>query len=235
MEGAVGLRVKICGCRRPGDAIAAAEAGASYVGVVFAERTRRVTPARAAEILAPVRSVVRGVGVFVDASRDRVLAARDVAGFEVAQLHGLEPPERCAALRGDGLGVWKAIRPRSAEELARQVDRYREVVDGVLVEGFSRAAAGGTGTGFPHSWMAPVRDRFSPGGPVLVLAGGLTPENVAAAIEAVRPAVVDVSSGVERAPGEKDPARIRRFVDAAAGAALAGRERPVERSRGGGP
>lgn len=223
------VRVKICGCRKPADTIAAADAGATYAGVVFAERLRRVTPAEAADILSPVRGRLRAVGVFVDAADDQILAAREVAGLDIAQLHGGEPVGSCAALREAGLEVWKALRPRSAEELAAALDRYAGVVDAILVEGFSAAAAGGTGTGFPLDWLAPLRERLAsvdetprpePAGdgiprPSFVLAGGLTPGNVGDAIRRARPSIVDVSSGVERAPGEKDPALIGRFVEAA--------------------
>lgn len=243
------VRVKICGCRKPADALAAADAGAAYAGVVFAERLRRVTPAQAAGILTPARGRVRVVGVFVDAAHETILTARDVAGLDIAQLHGRESVESCAALREAGLEVWKAVRPRSAEELAAGLERYADAVDAILVEGFSEAAAGGTGTGFPLDWLAPLRERLasdddsrgygtrdddsqegnsrvvgsgSPGPrggvvarPSFVLAGGLTPDNVRETILRARPSIVDVSSGVERAPGEKDPALIERFVAAA--------------------
>jgi phosphoribosylanthranilate isomerase len=209
--------------------MAAADAGAAYAGVVFAERLRRVTPAEAAEILAPARGRLRAVGVFVDAGDDEVLSIREVTGLDIVQLHGREPAESCAALREAGLEVWKALRPRTAEELAAGLDRYAGAVDAILVEGFSGAAAGGTGTGFPIEWIAPLREQLAsddearpadaPGDgvvrPRFVLAGGLTPENVRDAIRRARPSIVDVSSGVERAPGEKDPTLIERFVSAA--------------------
>ena len=221
--------MKICGCRKPADTIAAADAGATYAGVVFAERLRRVTPVEAAEILAPARDRLRAVGVFVAASAAEILAARDVAGLDIAQLHGAESPEQCTAVRDAGLEVWKALRPRSAEELAAGLDRYLGTVDAILVEGFSAVAAGGTGTGFPIEWLAPLRERLANDDearpphpstdanerPRFVLAGGLTPDNVRDAIRRTRPSIVDVSSGVERAPGEKDPELIRRFVTAA--------------------
>ncbi len=224
--------MKICGCRKPADAIAAADARATYAGVVFAERLRRVTPAEAAEILAPARHRLRAVGVFVDASRAEILSTRDVAGLHVAQLHGAESPEQCRAVRDSGLEVWKALRPRSGEELATGLERYAGAVDAILVEGFSEAAAGGTGTDFPIEWLAPVRERLAGADehrapdcsveadertderPKFVLAGGLTPENIRDAIRRARPSIVDVSSGVERAPGEKDPELILRFVSA---------------------
>ena len=112
-------RVKICGIREPADGVAAVEAGADYIGVVFAERVRRVTPAEAASVVSAIRARGAAVGVFVDAPPDEVLAVRDAVGFDVAQLHGDEPPAWCERLRADGLSVWKAIRPRAAEELAR--------------------------------------------------------------------------------------------------------------------
>ena len=222
------VRVKICGCRRPADTLAAADAGATYAGVVFAERLRRVTPAEAAEILTPARARLRAVGVFVDASAEEILSARDVAGLDIAQLHGAASPEECTAVRDAGLEVWKALRPRSAEEVAAGLDRYLGAVDAILMEGFSAVAAGGTGTGFPIEWLAPLRERLASDEarvphpsteasqrPRFVLAGGLTPDNVRDAIRRAHPSIVDVSSGVERAPGEKDPELIRRFVTAA--------------------
>ncbi len=210
------VRVKICGVREPAHAAAAAEAGAEYVGVVFALELRRVTPERAATVLAAAGGRALGVGVFVDESLDSVLAHRDAAGFVVAQLHGAESPESCAALREEGLVVWKALRPRSRRELGRLYGRYAPVADGLLIEGFSPRAAGGTGTSFPHEWVAAVRTRP---GPAIVLAGGLDSTNVALAIDAVRPDVVDVSSGVESEPGVKSVDHILRFVAAAKGAA----------------
>jgi len=208
------VRVKICGIREPAHAAAAADAGADYVGVVFALKLRRVTPSEASAVLEAAVGQVVGVGVFVDASIDTVLAYRDAAGFGVAQLHGAEPPDICETLRTEGLGVWKAVRPGSREELAALYDRYAGVADGLLIEGFSPRAPGGTGTSFPHEWVDAVR---ADAGPEIVLAGGLDPGNVARAIETVAPDVVDVSSGVESEPGVKSVALIRGFVEAAKG------------------
>lgn len=227
----VGLtpRVKICGCRTPADAVAAAEAGADYVGLVFAESPRRVTRREAAAIVREVSGRLRPVGVFVDEAADRVLAVAEETGVRVAQLHGSEPPADCAALRAAGLEVWKALRPRAREELAAALRLYAENADGFLVEGRSENAAGGTGTPFPHEWLegawpGGAREAGPPGAwrrpeaSLLILAGGLTPETVAEAVRRVRPDVVDVSSGVERRPGEKDPHLVRRFVEGARGA-----------------
>jgi len=204
-------RVKICGITDVADGIGAVDAGADYLGVVFAERARRVTPAEAASVIRAVYGRARGVGVFVDANEDDVLGFWGVVGFDVAQLHGSESPDACARLGSQGLDVWKAIRPRSREELAEGVARYRDAVDAILIEGFSTAAAGGTGTPFPHEWLEAIdRER----GPDLVLAGGLTPANVARAIETVEPEVVDVSTGVESAPGVKSMELVVAFIEA---------------------
>lgn len=213
--------VKICGLTRREDAEAADAAGAAYLGLVFAESPRRVAPLRAAELAEGLAA--RAVGVFVDAPPADLLRTAEAVPLDVAQLHGSESPERCASLRSAGVRVWKALRPESAEELAREAARYRDAVDGLLVEGYSEEAAGGTGTAFPHEWWgeAGLTD-VARDGPDLILAGGLTPENVGAAVRATAPPVVDVSSGVERQPGVKDPARIRAFVRAVRQAAGGG-------------
>lgn len=204
--------VKICGLRRREDVRAAVEAGADYVGLVFADSPRRVSPGRASELVegAPTRAV----GVFVDAGREVVLDRADAVPLEVVQLHGDEPPELCASLRASGLTVWKALRPRSRVELRREVERYRGSVDGLLVEGHSEEAAGGTGTSFPREWWGEAGLRADPDGPEMILAGGLEPDDVGEAVARTGPDVVDVSSGVEREPGVKDPDRIRAFVRA---------------------
>jgi phosphoribosylanthranilate isomerase len=214
-------RVKICGITRVEDGIAAVDAGADFLGVVFAERVRRVAPAEAASVIRAVYGRARGVGVFVDADEDDLLGHHAVVGFDVAQLHGSESPESCGRLRARGLEVWKAIRPRSREELEDGLERFGPVADAILVEGFSSAAAGGTGSAFPHEWIQDV-DRASI--PTLILAGGLTPENVRDAVSTVAPDVVDVSSGVESSPGVKSIAKIQAFIDAARDSAV--RETP---------
>lgn len=217
--------VKICGLCRREDAEAAAEAGAACVGLVFAESPRRIEPARARELVDGLPVTV--VGVFVDADRARIVRTAEAVPLDVAQLHGSESPEFCEAVRDGGASVWKALRPRTAAELAGGAARYRESVDGLLLEGFSPEAAGGTGTAFPHRWWreAGLDDDRAEESPDLVLAGGLTPENVAAALARTSPQVVDVSSGVETEPGVKDPDRIRAFVRAVRDAGSGGTDR----------
>lgn len=187
------------------------------MGVVFAGRVREVTAAEAAAVVGALEGGTRAVGVFVDAGPVEILRKRDVAGFHVAQLAGAEPPEVCDRLRAEGLGVWKGLRPTSSGALARGWEEYREAADAILVEGFSPRGPGGTGTAFPHEWLAELaRD-----GCGLVLAGGLNADSVVPAIRDVRPDIVDVSSGVERAPGEKSIDLILEFLAAAREAAEA--------------
>lgn len=218
--------VKICGLRRRADVFAAVDAGASYLGFVFADSPRRVEPEDVLFLATGVEA--EPVGVFVDAPVHDVRSTAGRAGIGTVQLHGAETPEACEIIRESGLGVWKAVRPRSREELHAQADRYRGAVDALLVEGYAEEAAGGAGAGFPHEWLLDREGRRLPG--KLVLAGGLTPSNVADAVRTVGPEVVDVSSGVESAPGEKDPRLVRAFVRAALMAA----EARAEEGRGGG-
>lgn len=208
------MKVKICGVGRPRDVDAAAEAGADYVGLVLAESPRRLGEEEARRLAGRAQGAgLDAVGVFVDRPAGEVRDRAGRLGLRVAQLHGDEPASACRALRAGGLEVWKAVRPRSRGELREAADRYRGAADALLVEGHSPEAAGGTGTGFPRSWLrGPGGDRVVDR---LVLAGGLDPGNVADAVREARPDVVDVSSGVEASPGRKDPDRIRAFVAAA--------------------
>lgn len=214
------VQVKICGLTRRPDAERAAASGAHYGGVILAPGGRRsIDAATAADLLAELP--LRRVGVFVDAALDDLLRAAETAALDVLQLHGAESPAAVEALRArhGSLELWKALRPRSAAELAAQLPDYAGLVDGVLLDGWSEAAPGGTGTRFPWEEMASVRD-LVPEGLRLVVAGGLAPDNVGRAIDLLRPAVVDVSSGVEDAPGRKNHDAITAFIAAARGAAL---------------
>ena len=194
--------VKICGLREPRHATATSRAGADYVGVVFAGRVREVTAEEAAAVVGALEGGTRAVGVFLDAEPAEILRKRDVAGFHVAQLAGEEPPEVCDRLRGEGRDVWKGLRPTSSDALVRGA------ADAILVEGFSPRGPGGTGTAFPYEWLS----ELARNGCALALAGGLKAANVARAIRDVRPDIVDVSSGVERAPGEKSIDLILEFL-----------------------
>ncbi|HEX6937823.1 MAG TPA: phosphoribosylanthranilate isomerase [Longimicrobiales bacterium] len=209
------MRVKICGVCRPEDAAIAEECGADYIGVILAPGYGRSrTPEEAARIWAAApRS--RRAGVFVDPSPGSVLEAAERLALDVVQLHGAEAPESVAALRAQGrFRVWKAVRPRGPEDVVAAVAAYASAADALLLDGGSGGAAGGTGARFDWDAVAAVRGRLPPD-LALVVAGGLDPENVAAAIARLSPDVVDVSSGVERSPGVKDPDRVRAFIAAA--------------------
>lgn len=201
------VRVKVCGITSAEDGLAAVEAGADAIGLVFWPRSPRavdvVTARRVAEAVAPF---VTRVGVFVDAARDVLARTAGEVPLDLLQLHGDEPPERCAALPRR---VLKAVRvgPGFRPEDAL---RYEGQVAGILLDTRSDAAPGGTGEAFDWSLARAVRK----GASFLVLAGGLTPENVGAAIRALGPDAVDVSSGVEAAPGRKDREKLRAFLAA---------------------
>ncbi|HKU63073.1 MAG TPA: phosphoribosylanthranilate isomerase [Gemmatimonadales bacterium] len=206
------VRVKICGLTRPEDAAAAAGLGAAYLGVVFAGGPRMATPARAAGIV----SAAQGVpvfGVFGSQTAAEVLAIAGQAGLSGAQLHGAHSAETAALLRAAGLRVWRVVRIASADGLELLAESASHA-DAVLVEPRVPHAEGGSGTPLDLNLARGARARLA--GP-MVLAGGLTPTTVAEAIDLVRPEVVDVSSGVERLPGIKDPDQIARFLEAALG------------------
>jgi phosphoribosylanthranilate isomerase len=211
------VEVKICGMCRPEDARTAADAGAAWVGVILApDRTRTRTITEAAAIFAA--TTARRVGVFVDPPHQRVIdAARDLA-LDAVQLHGDESIDQIRRIR-DGVAceIWKAIRVKHAADLTRGVSMYGGQVAAILLDGWSPDAHGGAGVSF--DWKA-VAEAGMPDAPArlrLIVAGGLTPGNVAAAVALLHPAVVDVSSGVEVAPGRKSPGKIHAFVAAARG------------------
>lgn len=198
------VRVKICGITRLEDALLSARLGADAIGLNFWPGSKRyLPPAAAREITRRLPPLVTAVGVFVNPTRDEVLRAAEASGITVAQLHGDESPELCASLP---LPVLKAIRVTGPEALA--------ALASYEVQGFLLDAAapgyGGSGTTFDWSLAAEVAQAV----PVL-LAGGLGPENVAEAVRLVSPFGVDVASGVESAPGVKDPEKLRRFIAAA--------------------
>lgn len=221
------VRVKICGLTNLDDALAAAGAGADLLGFIFYEKSPRAVDARtAATIIRELRTSVnrspttdhrlpvtvpRTVGVFVNPSLEQVVRTLDYCGLDLAQLHGEEAPELLAALPGR---AFKALRPRDEAEAAREAQRFARFGPAggpdLLVDAFHPALRGGAGqTG---DWLLAAS---LAGEHRLLLAGGLTPDNVAGAIAQVRPWGVDVASGVEAVPGRKDHARLRAFLAAA--------------------
>jgi phosphoribosylanthranilate isomerase len=205
-------KIKICGLST-GETLAAAIAGrAAYAGLNFYPPSPRfVTPGQAGELARQAAGKIQCVGVFVDPSDDQLAEVLAAAPLDALQFHGDEPPERLAQLRQRfGLPVWKAL-PIAARADLQRVARYAGAAEFVLLDAKTPKGSlpGGMGLSFDWSlltgWQAPL-----PWG----LAGGLSPDNVAAAIAATAAPLVDCSSGVESAPGVKDSALITRFCDA---------------------
>jgi phosphoribosylanthranilate isomerase len=207
-------QVKICGISTPAALDAAITGRADYCGLVFfAPSPRNVTPAIASALAARSAGAIRRVGLFVDAD-DALLAEGVAAGrLDAVQLHGSETPARAAAIRARfGLPVWKALAVAKASDITA-AEQWRGVADLVLYDAKTpRGAAlpGGMGLRFDWGLLA-----HRPRGIAWGLAGGLSPANVAEAIRQTGAALVDTSSGVERAPGDKDPELIRQFCEAA--------------------
>jgi phosphoribosylanthranilate isomerase len=214
----VSVKVKICGLRSRAEVEAAAAAGASYVGMVFYPPSpRHLTLADARWVAGGVPAGVARVALTVNADDEQLERLIESVPVEMLQLHGREPPERVEAVRARfGLPVMKAIGVAVHADLA-QIDAYARVADQLLID--ARPAPGAErpgGNGLAFDWrLLEGRDWPVP----WMLAGGLTADNVAAAVELTGAAQVDVSSGVERAPGYKDPERVRAFVAAALAAA----------------
>lgn len=203
--------VKICGLTRLQDGVAAAEAGADYLGLIASPGFGRSAPEGLGRDLAAACGLPV-VAVVVDEPLDRAALLANRHGASVLQLHGTESPEDVASLRERGpWKLWKALRVRSEEDVRRAVEDYRDVVDGLLLDGWHPRLAGGSGTRFPWEVVEAMREAFPPG-LVFVAAGGLTPENVAEAAARMRPDVVDVSSGVEMETGIKDAHQVRSFI-----------------------
>ncbi|HYG67734.1 MAG TPA: phosphoribosylanthranilate isomerase [Anaeromyxobacteraceae bacterium] len=200
--------MKICGVTRVEDALLAAQLGADAVGLNFWGRSKRyIAPEAAREIVAALPAHVAAFGVFVDPTRDEVERAVAASGIGVVQLHGDEPPDLVAALP---VPVVKAIRvaDRSALDALRRFTPHAFLLDA------PSAGYGGSGERFDWAIAAEAAAAAR-----VFLAGGLTPDNVADAVRTVRPFGVDVASGVERAPGVKDEAKLSAFIRAAKAAA----------------
>ena len=213
-------RVKICGVTRADDAAAAASAGADAVGMVFhAESRRCVTLARAAEIVAALPAMVTRVALFVNETPAVIRETARQLGIGTIQLHGEESPELIAELAP--LRVIKAVGVR-AESLSKELARWRDAIKrfnlanlaGLLMDSPAGAVPGGAGVANDFGALSrAVRDGAWSGLPPMIIAGGLTPSNVAAAVSLLRPWAVDVSSGVERIKGQKSAEKIVEFIE----------------------
>ena len=209
-------KVKFCGMMRPQDAALAGEIGASYVGVVFANGPRRVTPVQARAILDAAGPGVKRVGVFGTNEPDEIARVSEEVRLDVVQLHADPTTADVRAIRKKFSGeVWSAIRI-SGTHIPSDAEMLFETADAIVLDARSEQRLGGTGKALPWSDLAVdlARDR---GSAAVVLAGGLRPYNVVSAIRTLAPDVVDVSSGVESSPGVKDPWLMREFYAAASG------------------
>jgi phosphoribosylanthranilate isomerase len=209
----VSAEIKFCGLTRAEDAEHAAALGADYVGVIFAGGPRLVTADRARDILRNVPDEVARVGVFANQDDDEIARVVEMADLDVVQLHSGWDPERVDRLRDRlGLRVWPVLRVEGAALPEGAKDVF-QLGDAVLIDAAAPGGLGGTGVTLPWAQLSTRLGRVR-GDTPLVLAGGLRPENVAIAIAALTPDVVDVSSGVESSPGVKDHDRMRAFRDA---------------------
>jgi phosphoribosylanthranilate isomerase len=207
--------IKICGLTNLTDALVAAEAGADLLGFIFFPKSPRyVAPATVAAILPEVSAVnpaIKTVGVFVNKPANQIATILAESGLDYAQLHGDESPDWFASLHGC---CYKALRPADAQTAASQAATFAPLstIDGPrwMIDAYDPHAYGGTGQRADWHTAAQLAQRY----PGLLLAGGLTPENVAQALAVVQPWGVDVASGVEAEPGRKDHDKVRTFVEA---------------------
>jgi phosphoribosylanthranilate isomerase len=200
------IRIKICGITNVDDALKAVDFGADALGFVFYKGSPRyVSPERAREIIRKLPPFVTTVGVFVDESRQEISNIVSHAGINVIQFHGDETPDACSISHC----AIKAIRVKSIDSL-EPLKLFRNIVSAFLLDAYAPDALGGTGLKF--NWdIAVEAKQFGR----IILAGGLTPDNVQDAISHVRPYGIDVSSGVEASKGKKDIQKMKAFIEKA--------------------
>ena len=202
------LGIKICGITTPEDAVSARELGADYLGMILSQGfPRSILPDVAVDIGLATEAPL--VAVLVDESLDEAERIAGLTRASVIQLHGEEDGEYVEELRRRGMwAIWKAVRVRDPADVTRAVEALGAFVDGLLLDGWHPDRPGGSGVSFSWEGARVVRDRIPPNLKVIA-AGGLTPGNVAEAVRALRPDVVDVDSGVELHVRRKDPELIR--------------------------
>lgn len=198
-------KVKICGLTNLDDALIAQDAGADFLGFIFAESPRRIEADGAGRIIARLSDGIKVSALFVNEEKEKVDSTIQVMGrVDILQFHGDETPQYCSQFKGRE--IIKAFRIKDEASLERIKD-YR-ALDYLLLDSFSKDRYGGTGQGFDWNLALKVKSYNVP----IFLAGGLNPDNVGEAIIKVRPFAVDVTSGVEKEPGKKDAGPLRRFI-----------------------
>ncbi|MCB0084520.1 MAG: phosphoribosylanthranilate isomerase [Caldilineaceae bacterium] len=206
--------IKICGLTNLADALVATQAGADLLGFIFFPKSPRyVSPETTATIILEVRAAnpaIKTVGVFVNEPAERIVAVMTATGLDYAQLHGDETADWFGPLPGR---CYKGLRPADGAEAASQAAAFAPLstIDGLrwMLDAYDPAAYGGTGQRADWHTAATLARQY----PGLLLAGGLTPENVAQVIQLVQPWGVDVASGVEAEPGRKDHAKVQAFIE----------------------
>jgi len=216
------LWIKVCGNTSLADAQVAAESGANAVGFVFAPSPRRVTPEQVEAMVPKLPATLEKIGVFVDASFQEITSTVENCGLTGVQLHWDAPrdlPLKLRARLGKRIRILRVVYSDGGGATAAFAPESSLSVDAILVDSHTTYAAGGTGVAF--DWASAGKSLFlnSEVRQHLIVAGGLTPHNVATAINTLHPWGVDVVSGVESAPGHKDPEKVRAFIANARGAA----------------
>ena len=199
-------KIKICGITNLDDALAATELGADFLGFVFSKQSpRQIKIKEAAKIISSLPENVSTVGLFVNQRELVVKLVSNECGLTYLQFHGDESPHYCKRIREE-VKIIKAFRVKNKDSL-RDIADYD--VDMYLLDGYSKTGCGGSGSTF--NWDLAIEPREI--GKPIILAGGLTPKNVAEAVKKVRPYAVDVSSGTEKSPGHKDHKLIKEFIE----------------------
>lgn len=199
-------KVKICGNTSVEDAAIAAELGADYLGFIFTESKRQITPQKALEIIQELPNFSNFVGVFFNQPREEVLKIAEQLRLPYLQFHGSEPALYCDYFKNLGYSIIKSFRIRDEFSL-RRIGEYN--ADAFLFDTWSKNEKGGTGQAF--DWNLVPKNSFIL--EKLFLAGGLTPKNVRSAVQTVKPFAVDVASGVESSPGKKNQALLKAFFE----------------------
>ena len=201
------IKVKICGIKNLNDAIFAVDYGADAIGFVFAKSIRKISKEKARAIIRKLPPFVTTVGLFVNETAENIEEASRYCGLDAIQLHGNEPPNIINKLKD--IKTIKAFRIQNEKDIT-PIKKYKP--SAILLDGYSENQMGGTGTTF--NWK--IAKKFKTSIPIIV-AGGLTHLNVSQAIKTIKPYGVDVSSGVETKPGQKDKRLIRKFIAAVKG------------------
>jgi phosphoribosylanthranilate isomerase len=197
------VRIKICGITNEEDALAAARFGADALGFIFASSPRRISAEKARKVIKALPPLVQRVGVFVDEDLEEVSSVAESCGLDILQFHGSESAEYCNSF---DYRVIKAVRLKNRQDL-KILPKYNDVVHALLLDTYVPGELGGTGLSF--DWELAVEAKKYGR---IILAGGLSPENVAAAIGTVKPYAVDASSRLEQSPGIKDHEKMMQFI-----------------------